>query len=299
MREDLSKIAYQASERWLQHAVTDGRPGRDEQDVRKALLSDAPFSRVENSALRSIGYFHGVRATVYLGRGAHEEARLCLGNAIAFKALGFLLQAAVPHPKQPRMLPLPIQSGLAAAGPCVSGWWSWADQCADWLARVAESNQRLYTDEGRIDSWGRGTSDAFLIALFADALQVKTTYTPVRPLHAAYAEVLAHWRTLDEPIYRQAMQGAAVYHESQCQRDAGAVQCEFDSPPDWVFPMELIAVQSLRRREGLPAFQTGNAIVDAAWAVAQDLRLSDCSPLVLQTAARLQSDYPQLQDLIS
>lgn len=298
MQDAFLENAFKTLEGGFARSIASGGIEREETELTSKLSLPGRISRGQCVTLRMIGYFHAVRAATYLGRGDREEARGSLANAIAFKALAFLLQAAVPHPKQPGILPLPFESGLDAAGPCVAGWWPWATQCAHWLARVAETNQRLRPPEARSAGWGKGTSDAFLIALFAEALGVSTTYEPVNPLHTAYAGLLSHWRTRDEETFRQAMQAAAVYHQSQSRISTEKTPFDFDDPPDWIFPMELLAVQSLRRREGLPAFQSGNAIVDTAWAVAQDLRLSDCSPLVSQTAARLQSDHPQLQDLI-
>ncbi|MCC4595438.1 hypothetical protein NRY95_05565 [Xanthomonas campestris pv. phormiicola] len=298
MQDPFMENAFKMLESGFAKSITSGGIEKEEVELTRQLSLPGKISRGQCATLRMIGYFYAVRAGAYLGRGDHEEVRTSLANAVAFKALAFLLQAAVPHPKQPGILPLPFESGLDAAGPCVAGWWPWATQCARWLAHVAETNQRLKPPEVRSTGWGKGTSDAFLIALFADALDVSTTYAPVRPLHTAYADLISQWRTRNEDTFRQAMQAAAVYHESQSRISTEKTPFDFDDPPDWIFPMELLAVQSLRRRDGLPEFQAGNAMVDNAWVAAQGLRLSNCTPLALQAAARLQSDYPQLQDLL-
>lgn len=66
---------------------------------------------------------------------------------------------------------------------------------------------------------------------------------------------------------------------------------EFETPFDRVFPAELLAVQALRRRDDLPEFETGHALVDAPWAVIRDLPEAEPHPLAVEVEARLKQDY--------
>ena len=58
----------------------------------------------------------------------------------------------------------------------------------------------------------------------------------------------------------------------------------------------LLSLQALRQRDGLPAFASGHALVDAPWAAISQLPEADQPPpLLAQTLARLQADYPQFR----
>ena len=108
-------------------------------------------------------------------------------------------------------------------------------------------------------------------------------------------QLLDAWRTQDESIFRSAMQAAADFHVSRAKPSTGKTFYEFDTALDRLFPAELLAVQALRRRDGLPAFEAGHLLVDGPWAVIKDLPDAEPHPLTVRVEARLHRDYPDFR----
>ena len=181
---------------------------------------------------------------------------------------------------------------MQAAGPAMLSQWEEARSCAHWLIDVAHRDQAVLADVARKDGWGKGTNDAFLIVLFAQAFDLPTHYRPVNPLIPAYQNLLDCWRTDDKETFQQAVQAAAEFHISRSRDATDKNTYEFNGDLDRVFPAELLAVQALRRRDGLPEFETGHALIDTPWAVIRDLPDADPHPLAVATEARLRQDYP-------
>jgi hypothetical protein len=66
---------------------------------------------------------------------------------------------------------------------------------------------------------------------------------------------------------------------------------------DRVFPVELLAIQALRRRDGLPAFETGHLSVDTPWSVIKDLPEVEPHALAVAVEARLKKTTPFFVEL--
>jgi hypothetical protein len=131
-----------------------------------------------------------------------------------------------------------------------------------------------------------------LIYLFSQAFELKTSFTPPKPLIPEYQNVLDCWRTTDESAFKQAMQAAAEFHISRSKDDTSKNKYEFTQIFHQIFPAELLAIQALRRRDGLPAFDTGHALIDTPWSVIKELPEVEPHPLAVAVEARLKKDYP-------
>lgn len=115
--------------------------------------------------------------------------------------------------------------------------WATLDITAPLFIAYAEAEQRhnsLPSERGK--SWGKGTVDAFNIALLSQALAIPTEYAPANSLIPELAGVLQHWRSTDEAELRSAMQQAAAYHLSRCKNNTKRVQYEFSTFFDWFCP---------------------------------------------------------------
>jgi hypothetical protein len=84
----------------------------------------------------------------------------------------------------------------------------------------------------------------------------------------------------------------ADFHISRSKDSTGSKFYEFTWTFDRVFPAELLAIQALRRRDGLPAFDTGHALIDTPWSVIKELPEVEPHPLIVAVEARLKNDYP-------
>ncbi|WP_057639052.1 hypothetical protein [Stenotrophomonas ginsengisoli] len=232
------------------------------------------------------------------GKGDLQALAQPLRWAIAYRSLGFRFGAMNP-PKGNDVVQLhEFVTSLKAIGPALLGEWDEAAGNAALLLAYAEAEQQrnAFPGSGRHKRWGKGTHDAFVIALLAQAFDLGTTYTPENPLIEAYQGLLMNWRTTDLAIFQQAMAPAVAFHLARGRYSTDKVEYEFDEPFDRVFPAELLLVQALRQRDGLPAFASGHALVDAPWAAISQLPDADQPPpLLAQTLARLQADYPQFR----
>ena len=288
------KKVFKGCDRWLDSAARNGRLQKNETRLENLLSEPGPMRRSATTDLMGIGIFHDVHACALFGQGAIAELPQPLRWAVAFRSLEFRFDAAVPA-KSETMLPLSLWSSMQAAGPTMLSLWEEARNCAQWLIDVAHRDQTVNADVTRKDGWGKGTNDAFLIFLFAQAFDLPTHYKPVKPLIPEYQELLDGWRTDDKAAFQQAMQAAAEFHISRSKDTTDKNKYEFDTSFDRVFPAELLAVQALRRRDGLPEFETEHALIDTPWSVIRDLPETEPHPLAVAVETRLRRDYPQFR----
>ena len=135
------------------------------------------------------------------------------------------------------------------------------------------------------------TVDALLVFLLSGAFGIPTHYRPELPLVPVYRKLLDHWRTPDPALFGQVMQAAARFH-IECSGDGTEDRrYEFEAAFAQAFPLELLVVQALRQRDGLPAFDTGHALVDAPWALLKTLPPAPLNPLLARLDRRLRQDY--------
>jgi hypothetical protein len=283
------KKFFKSIDTWLINRDKEDEVGKINRDISEALDTDGLFRKGERVSLDNLGNYYAKKSCQLLSRCDINNISTPLRWAIAFRSLAFRFQAAIIHPD---VSPLPFWTSMKAAGPSMLSQWHEAEICARVLIEAAEKNQSLKTDKGRADGWGKGTNDAFLIALFCEAFGLKTEYYPVNPIIPEYQGVLDHWKTKDEATYRQVMQAAAEFHISRSKAGTERNTYEFESHIDSIFPAELLAVQALRRRDGLPEFETGHLLIDTPWAVIRDLPEVEPHPLIAIVEARIKHDYP-------
>lgn len=299
MKPDKSlRNVFKESGRWLANAAVEGRLDSYMEALRQALAGSGPLWTPARRHLDLLGHYHGHRAIEAFGKGDLHALAQPLRWAIAYRSLGFRFGAMNP-PKGNDVVQLhEFVTSLKAIGPALLGEWDEAASNAALLLAYAEAEQQRNAFPGneRHKRWGKGTHDAFVIALLAQAFDLDTTYTPESPLIQAYQGLLAHWHTTDLATFQQAMAPAVAFHLARGRYSTDKVEYEFNSPFDRVFPAELLLVQALRQRDGLPAFASGHALVDAPWAAISQLPEADQPPpLLARTLARLQADYPQFR----
>ncbi|MDO5691580.1 MAG: hypothetical protein Q4G70_03740 [Pseudomonadota bacterium] len=176
--------------------------------------------------------------------------------------------------------------------PVMLSHWDEAAACAELLVATAHKEMRVANPLTFPKGWGKGTSDAFNVFLMAQAFGIPCHFKPAKPLIPEYQSVLDHWRTDDLERFQQVMQAAAEYHISRSKGSTNKVEYEFEDVWDQLYPGELLAIQALRRRDGLPEFETGHIYIDTPWSLIRDLPPAEPDPLLEQVIARLKQDYP-------
>lgn len=289
------KKVFKECDRWLEHARgKESLPIRYLTELEEKITVEGNLSPTAGLRCEYLGNYYGVLTCAIFGEGAFDDISQPLRWAVAFRSLAFRFVAAVPA-KSETNLPLPFWTSMQAAGPAMLSLWDEARSCAHWLIDVAHRDQAVIPEKWRKAGWGKGTNDAFLIGLFSQAFDLPTHYRPVLPLIPEYQALLDRWRTQGRAAFQQAMQSAAEFHISRSKHSTEKNTYEFDSFMDRVFPAELLAVQALRRRDGLPEFETGHALVDAPWAVIRDLPEAEPHPLAVAVETRLKHDYPRFR----
>jgi len=186
---------------------------------------------------------------------------------------------------------------MKAVGPTMLSDWEHGRMCASYLIAIAHKDMRINVPVIRKEGWGKGTNDAFLIGLFSQAYDIPTHYESANPMVAPYRQLLEVWRTTDQAAFQHAMNVAAEFHISRSKDSTDRNDYEFDHYIDRVYPGELLAVQALRRRDGLPAFDTGHVLVDTPWSILRDLPTCEPHPLAVALEVRLRKDDPECWEL--
>lgn len=251
-------------------------------------LSSKTFRRLGRLELHS-----GMAACEAYGREDLSSLALHLNACVAYRTLISRLDAtfsAMMPPDDVGGRPAAFKDSMTAAAPAMLGHWDEARICAKGLIDVAEKDQRLRIPESR--RFRHGTVDAFLIALFSQAFSIETAFQSLKPIHPAYAGLLQYWNSGDSEEFVTSMQAAAEFHVSRSRESTDSVSYEFDDYFSRVFPIELLAVQALRRRDHLPAIEVGHPLVDEAWSAIVQLPGVPADPLLLAVENRLKNDYP-------
>ena len=299
MKPDKSlKKVFTEMNQWLINAGQEGRLNYYMGKLGAALTLDGALCLSVRLHLDQLGLYYATVAVDAFGKGDLHALAQPLRWAIAYRSLGFRFGAMNPPKGNDVVWLHEFVTSLKAIGPALLGEWDEAAGNAALLLAYAEAEQQrnAFPGSGRHKRWGKGTHDAFVIALLAQAFDLGTTYTPENPLIEAYQGLLMNWRTTDLATFQQAMAPAVAFHLARGRYSTDKVEYEFNSPFDRVFPAELLLVQALRQRDGLPAFASGHALVDAPWAAISQLPEADQPPpLLAQTLARLQADYPQFR----
>jgi hypothetical protein len=290
----LDKV-FKGVERWWQsHMVEQDVREEEFARLRSDLAKQGAFI-TDASTIRLIALSFESETCLLSAQGRWEDVSESLQSAVAWRALDFrsLAGRSLPAPKQPVRA---LQSSMQAVGPTMLSQWELGKTCAEQLIAVAHKDQRLNGPVHRRQYWGKGTNDAFLIFLLSRAYDLRADYTPANPLIAPYQALLDGWRTTDEAVFQEAMAAAAEFHIGQSYYGgAGKQDFEFESSLDIVYPGELLAVQALRRRDGLPEFEAGHELIDTPWRIVRDLAPCTRPPLTIEVEARLGRDFPSFR----
>ena len=212
---------------------------------------------------------------------------------VMFCALDFLMTATRTYTSDRATALTSLWTSMMAAGPTMLSDWDHARLCAYYLIQLAHKDMRINHPVIRKEGWGKGTNDAFLIRLFSQAYDIPTHYESVNLMVEPYRQLLEMWRTTDQDAFQRAMSDAAEYHITRSKDGTDRNKYEFEKDIDRVYPGELLAVQALRRRDGLPAFDTGHVLVDTPWSIIRDMPACEPHPLAVALEARLRKDDPE------
>ncbi|RMH87625.1 hypothetical protein EBB59_12740 [Lysobacter pythonis] len=243
--------------------------------------------------LKRIGHYYSIAACDAYFRSSADDLSRFLNWSIAFGSLYYraLGTFAVMYPKAGASYPIPLWDSNRAVGPCLLSQWPAAEAGAYFLIRNVEIDQD-YIPDPKHRRYREGTNDTFYAYFLADAFGIPSHYQSATPLVTAYRQLLEHWRTDDPEIFQRVMREAATFHITRSKPGTDKNTYEFETAVDRVFPPELLAVQAIRQRLGLPAFEAGHPLVDAPWAVIQHLPAAAPHPLAVALEARMRQDYP-------
>lgn len=287
------KKVFKGCREWLEHSGSNQMLEENTLELEEFLRPDKDPSRGAGTRLSLIGHYYSVAACDAVGRNDRAALENYLPWAVAFNAL-YVRLASMQHATIENWMLAPSEfwDSMKAAGPCMLSQWPQAEAAANAFIRMAENDQ-YHRPPLKSRRLKHGTNDAFLVALFAQGFGIHTRFTPEQPLIPEYQGLLGVWRTTDEAEFQAAMQAAAEFHLSRSKGSTGWKFYEFDSAFTQLFPAELLAVQALRRRDGLPAFESGHALIDGPWTLIRNLPEAEPHPLALAVEARLKQDYPQ------
>jgi hypothetical protein len=286
------KKVLAGSKKWLEREDNVGALERIHKDMDEFLSAPGDLGGKPYNKTGSLRTYHGMVACDAFAEKDNERLAKSLNWSVCFNSLLLRWDAMYSEIRQDLSnWPQEFRDSMTAIGPVMLSKWNEAKICAVRFIEMAEKDQRVNTARGsrRIK---QGTSDVFLIYLFSQAFDLKTSFSPPKPLIPEYQNVLDSWRTTDENAFKHAMQAAAEFHISRSRDHTTLKMYEFTWPFDRVFPAELLAVQALRCRDGLPAFETGHALIDTPWSVIKDLPEVEPHPLALAIEARLKKDFP-------
>ena len=276
----------------MEHARKTGDQERYVAELQAHLNAADPLNPKAVLQLGWVGHYYSVATCDAYFRSDTGELAQFLQWTVALRALEFRWRGMYSA-MRPDLgnWPTEFSDSMKAAGPGVLSWWSEAATCAEHFLAMIEKDQRVnvLAEARRVK---HGTHDVFLAYLFSQAFSIKTSFEPLKPLIPEYQAPLDSWRTTDETAFRAAMHAAAEFHISRSKHSSGSKIYEFNYDIDRLFPAELLAVQALRSRDGLPAFESGHLLIDAPWAVVRDLPEIEPYPLAVAVEARLKKDYP-------
>lgn len=287
------KKTFKGCEIWWQSGmVKENRREAMSALLAKSLAEDGRF-KLHPSALMVLAQTYCIEACL---RGAKSESGDMvnpLRYGVQFRALDFMKAATRSLPGDDSQPLTSLWSSMMAVGPTMLSDWALGRQCAYYLIQIAHKDMRINVPVIRKEGWGKGTNDAFLIDLLSQAYGIPTHYEPAKAMIEPYRHLLEVWRSSDRDVFRHAMVEAAEFHISRSKDGTDRNKYEFEKDIDRVFPGELLAVQALRRRDGLPEFETGHLLIDTPWSVIRDLPECEPHPLAVQLEARLRQDDPE------
>ncbi|MCC4595872.1 hypothetical protein NRY95_01140 [Xanthomonas campestris pv. phormiicola] len=285
---------FRSCDKWVEWAfTTNRRPTKYLECIEQCLAQHGPLKGEVWLDLDQAGHTYAMQACALSGQGRLDELAQPLRWAVAMRSIAFRFEAAVSLAWTTGRQPLISlwTSPIVAATAMLSDWEA-TEAGARFLIQVAHKDQALNPEEWRREGWGKGTNDAFLIFLFAQVFDIPTHYQPANPLIPEYQAVLDHWRSTDAAVFQAAMQAAADWHITRSKDGTERNKYEFEDDLYRVYPAELLAIQALRQREGLPHIDTGHLLIDTPWAVLRNLPECPPHPLAVAVEERVRRDYP-------
>ena len=288
------KKTFKGCEVWWQSSmVKRDKLGTELARLKNDLERDGRFITDDPSTLMLIAQTLTTQACIASGKGELGSVPTPLCWGVTFRALDMLKIASRTYRSDASTLLTSLWTSMMAVGPTMLSDWERARLCAYYLIQLAHKDMRLNVPVIRKEGWGKGTNDAFLIHLFSQAYDIPTHYESVNPMVEPYRQLLEVWKTKDQEAFQQAMTMAAEYHISRSKNGTDHNKHEFEKSFDRVYPGELLAIQALRRRDGLPEFNTGHVLVDTPWSIIRDMPACEPHPLAVALEARLRKDDPE------
>ncbi|MCC7634810.1 hypothetical protein [Stenotrophomonas rhizophila] len=290
----LQALALECSE-WLENARKKGKAEQAEAAIQKFLDTPGALHQKAAGQLNDLALVYDVRSCDAFFRSDIETLAVFVQRAVRLRALFFRWMGMYSDMRQDLgNWPREFSDSMMAMGPSMLSWWTEGSVCAQRYIEMAEKDQRINTmpEMRRIRN---STSDVFAVALFSAGFEIPTRFEPLNPLIPEYRAVLDAWNTDDQLKFQTVMQVAAEFHISRSRESTDRQKFEFDATMDRVFPAELLAIQALRRRHGLPEFETNHSLVDASWKVLRDITSVAAFPLAQAVEERLIKDYPQFR----
>jgi hypothetical protein len=277
---------------WLENAESKNELESLFQDLNDYLKISGKLNGKTHNGIRSLGHYYSIAACDAFADNNKVRLSELLPWSISLSALLLRWNGMSSELHQDLgNWPQEFRDSMIATGPLILSRWDEAEICAIRFIQMAEKDQRINTHpESRRVS--KGTSDAFLIYLFTQAFHIETTFKPLKPLITEYRALLDNWRTTDESMFKQVMQAAADFHISRSKESTNLKTYEFHWSFSRLFPHELLAIQALRRRDGLPAFETDHLLIDTPWSVIKNLADVEPNPLITALETRFINDYP-------
>ncbi len=288
------KSAFKSCQRWMESTgLTEFET--KESGLKEALSREPPPVSIINNRLSNLGNAYSVKSCQLSAANDMDALPQALRWSVDFYALEFRGCAGIDLQAATNVVPLPFSNSLRVAAKVMLSQWRDAEICTRLLFEVAHKAFVVKPVEWLKDGWGKGTSDAFLIALLSEAFAIPAYYKPVNPLISEYQALLDVWRTMDEARFQAAMQDAITFHISRSRNSTQRESYEFEHEFYRVYPAELLAVQALRRRDGLPEFSAGHVLVDTPWSIIRDLPEVEPSPLAVQAEAVMKRAFPNFR----
>ncbi|KAB8195034.1 hypothetical protein FKV24_005340 [Lysobacter maris] len=290
----LKKILRECQE-WLTCPGNSDRPAKYSGYLQEWLDAPERPARMKAMPMDVLGHYYSIAACDAYGRQDLGDLARFLRWAVALRALDLRLKAMFCQrsPDEGGWL-REFHDSMRAAGPLMLSQWHLSQICAARFIQMAEQDE-LVSRPPATRMINHNTNDVFLVNLFSQAFDLPTCFQPRKPLIEPYQRLLDAWRTEDKSIFQSAMQAASEFHISRAKASTGRTFYEFNDDIDRLFPAELLAVQALRQRDGLPAFDAGHLLVDGPWAVIKDLPEVEPNPLTVQVEAQLHRDYPDFR----
>jgi hypothetical protein len=188
--------------KWLERENSKSELDNLEQSLIELLNAPGSLSNKVGIKLEDLAHYYGMAACDALVTADVINLTKYLRWSVRFNAVFFRLSGMYSDQRQDLgNWPQQYWDSLKAAGPIMLSDWNEAKICAVRFIEMAEKDQRINSVRGS-RCIKQGTNDVFLIYLFSQAFDLKTSFAPPMPLIAEYQHVLDSWWTSDESEFK-------------------------------------------------------------------------------------------------